>query len=30
VTDLIRTGDTLRIDPMAGVVEILSRLTGSP
>ena len=30
VTDLIRTGDMLRIDPMAGVVEILSRLTGSP
>ena len=30
VTDLIRTGDILRIDPMAGVVEILSRLTASP
>lgn len=25
VTDLIRTGDTLRIDPAAGTVEILNR-----
>ena len=25
VTDLIRTGDTLRIDPEAGLVEILNR-----
>jgi predicted aconitase with swiveling domain len=25
VTDLIRTGDTLRIDPAEGVVEILNR-----
>jgi predicted aconitase with swiveling domain len=25
VTDLIRTGDKLRVDPAAGVVEILSR-----
>ena len=25
VTDLIRTGDALRIDPAAGVVEILNR-----
>ena len=25
VTDLIRTGDTLRIDPDAGLVEILNR-----
>ncbi|HVC53656.1 MAG TPA: DUF126 domain-containing protein [Stellaceae bacterium] len=25
VTDLIRTGDTLRIDPEAGTVEILNR-----
>jgi predicted aconitase with swiveling domain len=25
VTDLIRTGDRLRIDPAAGTVEILSR-----
>src|SRR6266404_1001034 len=25
VTDLIRTGDTLRVDPPAGVVEILNR-----
>ena len=25
VTDLIRTGDTLRIDPAAGLVEILNR-----
>ena len=25
VTDLIRTGDTLRVDPAAGVVEILNR-----
>jgi hypothetical protein len=25
VTDLIRTGDELRIDPAAGLVEILSR-----
>ena len=25
VTDLIRTGDELRVDPPAGVVEILSR-----
>jgi predicted aconitase with swiveling domain len=25
VTDLFRTGDTLRIDPAAGVVEILNR-----
>ncbi len=25
VTDLIRTGDTLRVDPAAGVVEILHR-----
>ena len=27
VTDMIRTGDTLRIDPAAGVVEILNRDT---
>jgi len=25
VTDLIRTGDRLRIDPVAGLVEILNR-----
>ncbi len=25
VTDLFRTGDTLRVDPAAGVVEILNR-----
>jgi predicted aconitase with swiveling domain len=25
VTDLIRTGDTLRVDPSAGVVEIMNR-----
>ena len=25
VTDLIRTGDTLRIDPAAGIVEVLNR-----
>jgi len=25
VTDLVRTGDTLRVDPAAGVVEILNR-----
>jgi predicted aconitase with swiveling domain len=25
VTDLIRSGDTLRIDPAAGVVEVLNR-----
>jgi uncharacterized protein len=25
VTDLIRTGDTLRVDPAAGTVEILNR-----
>jgi predicted aconitase with swiveling domain len=25
VTDLIRTGDRLRIDPVAGIVEILNR-----
>ena len=25
VTDLFRTGDTLRLDPAAGVVEILNR-----
>jgi predicted aconitase with swiveling domain len=25
VTDMIRTGDTLRVDPAAGVVEILNR-----
>ncbi len=25
VTDLIRTGDTVRIDPAAGIVEILNR-----
>jgi predicted aconitase with swiveling domain len=25
VTDLIRTGDTLRIDPAAGIVEIVNR-----
>jgi len=25
VTDLIRTGDTLRVDPPAGIVEILNR-----
>jgi predicted aconitase with swiveling domain len=25
VTDLIRTGDTLRIDPQAGMVEVLNR-----
>lgn len=25
VTDLIRTGDELRIDPAAGTVEILNR-----
>jgi predicted aconitase with swiveling domain len=28
VTDLIRTGDTLRIDPAAGIVEILNRDEG--
>ena len=25
VTDMIRTGDKLRIDPAAGIVEILNR-----
>ena len=25
VTDLIRTGDTLRIDPAAGLIQILNR-----
>jgi uncharacterized protein len=29
VTDLIRTGDTLRIDPRAGIVAILRRPGGS-
>lgn len=30
VTDLIRTGDQLRVDPQAGLVEILNREPGSP
>jgi uncharacterized protein len=30
VTDLFRTGDTLRIDPAAGLVEILNRDGGTP
>ncbi|MGD9615045.1 MAG: DUF126 domain-containing protein [Alphaproteobacteria bacterium] len=30
VTDLIRTGDMLRIDPQAGIIEILQRLVGPP
>lgn len=30
VTTLFRTGDTLRIDPAAGLVEILNRDAGSP
>ncbi len=25
VTDLVRTGDQLRVDPVEGVVEILNR-----
>jgi predicted aconitase with swiveling domain len=29
VTDLIRTGDMLRVDPAAGVVEILNRDAGT-
>ena len=30
VTDLIRTGDELRVDPAAGIVEILNRGPGGP
>ncbi len=29
VTDLIRTGDTLRVDPAAGSVEVLNRESGA-